>query len=82
LKLSDLRAAGTAVLCALIGILWAGALLGHAGFVYTISGIKVLKYWFSITDDAQHVRFPSRIHDPMKQWKLSPMDLESRRRWE
>ena len=46
------------------------------------SGIKVLKYWFSITDDEQHVRFLSRIHDPMKQWKLSPMDLESRRRWE
>ncbi|MBN2691435.1 MAG: polyphosphate kinase 2 [Burkholderiaceae bacterium] len=46
------------------------------------SGIRLIKYWFSITDDEQHVRFLSRIHDPMKQWKLSPMDLESRRRWE
>jgi polyphosphate kinase 2 len=46
------------------------------------SGIRLLKYWFSITDEEQHLRFLSRIHDPMKQWKLSPMDLESRRRWE
>ena len=46
------------------------------------SGIRLLKYWFSITDDEQHARFLGRIHDPMKQWKLSPMDLESRRRWE
>ncbi|HVY05246.1 MAG TPA: polyphosphate kinase 2 [Burkholderiales bacterium] len=46
------------------------------------SGIKLLKYWFSITDDEQHLRFLGRIHDPLKQWKLSPMDLESRRRWE
>ncbi|WP_019448620.1 polyphosphate kinase 2 [Cupriavidus sp. BIS7] len=46
------------------------------------SGIQVIKYWFSITDDEQHMRFLSRIHDPLKQWKLSPMDLESRRRWE
>lgn len=46
------------------------------------SGIKVIKYWFSITDDEQHSRFLGRIHDPLKQWKLSPMDLESRRRWE
>jgi polyphosphate kinase 2 (PPK2 family) len=46
------------------------------------SGIRLIKYWFSITDDEQHLRFLSRIHDPMKQWKLSPMDLESRRRWE
>jgi polyphosphate kinase len=46
------------------------------------SGIKVLKYWFSITDEEQYVRFLGRIHDPLKQWKLSPMDLESRRRWE
>ena len=46
------------------------------------SGIVVLKYWFSITDDEQHLRFLGRIHDPLKQWKLSPMDLESRRRWE
>ena len=46
------------------------------------SGIRLLKYWFSITDEEQHLRFLGRIHDPMKQWKLSPMDLESRRRWE
>ncbi|MEW5837494.1 MAG: polyphosphate kinase 2 [Pseudomonadota bacterium] len=46
------------------------------------SGITVIKYWFSITDDEQHMRFTSRIQDPLKQWKLSPMDLESRRRWE
>ena len=46
------------------------------------SGITLIKYWFSITDDEQHVRFLSRIHDPLKQWKLSPMDIESRRRWE
>ena len=46
------------------------------------SGIKVIKYWFSISDDEQHLRFLGRIHDPLKQWKLSPMDLESRRRWE
>ena len=46
------------------------------------SGIRLLKYWFSITDEEQHMRFLGRIHDPLKQWKLSPMDLESRRRWE
>ncbi len=46
------------------------------------SGIQLLKYWFSISDEEQHSRFLSRIHDPLKQWKLSPMDLESRRRWE
>jgi polyphosphate kinase len=46
------------------------------------SGIILIKYWFSITDDEQHLRFMTRIHDPLKQWKLSPMDLESRRRWE
>lgn len=46
------------------------------------SGIKVIKYWFSITDEEQQMRFLMRIHDPMKQWKLSPMDLQSRIRWE
>jgi len=46
------------------------------------SGITLIKYWFSITDEEQHLRFLGRIHDPLKQWKLSPMDLESRRRWE
>jgi polyphosphate kinase 2 len=46
------------------------------------SGIRLVKYWFSITDEEQEVRFSARIHDPLKQWKLSPMDVESRRRWE
>ncbi|AOX20638.1 polyphosphate kinase 2 [Kozakia baliensis] len=46
------------------------------------SGIRLVKYWFSITDDEQEARFHARIEDPLKQWKLSPMDLESRRRWE
>ncbi|MFO1162122.1 MAG: polyphosphate kinase 2 [Reyranellaceae bacterium] len=46
------------------------------------SGIVLIKYWFSITDEEQNERFLMRIHDPLKQWKLSPMDLESRRRWE
>ncbi len=46
------------------------------------SGIQLVKYWFSISDEEQHLRFLGRIHDPLKQWKLSPMDLESRRRWE
>ena len=46
------------------------------------SGIILIKYWFSITDDEQHLRFMMRIHDPLKQWKLSPMDLQSRARWE
>jgi len=45
-------------------------------------GIRLLKYWFSITDEEQNLRFLARIHDPLKQWKLSQMDLESRRRWE
>jgi len=46
------------------------------------SNITLIKYWFSITDEEQHARFLGRIVDPLKQWKLSPMDLESRRRWE
>ena len=46
------------------------------------SGIRLIKYWFSITDQEQQYRFLMRIHDPMKQWKLSPMDLQSRVRWE
>src|SRR6516164_5935418 len=46
------------------------------------SGIVLIKYWFSITDEEQNLRFLARIHDPLKQWKLSPMDLESRRLWE
>ena len=48
----------------------------------TRSGIRLFKYWFSITDEEQYMRFLGRINDPLKQWKLSPMDLESRRRWE
>lgn len=46
------------------------------------SGIILIKYWFSITDSEQYKRFLARVHDPLKQWKLSPMDMESRRRWE
>ena len=46
------------------------------------SGTVLVKYWFSISDEEQHRRFQMRIRDPLKQWKLSPMDLESRRRWE
>jgi len=46
------------------------------------SGVRLIKYWFSITDEEQHLRFLMRIHDPLKQWKLSPMDLQARVRWE
>jgi polyphosphate kinase 2 len=46
------------------------------------SGIQLIKYWFSISDEEQEFRFKCRIHDPLKQWKFSAMDLESRRRWE
>jgi polyphosphate kinase 2 len=46
------------------------------------SGILLIKYWFSITDDTQQFRFMMRIEDPLKQWKLSPMDVQSRSRWE
>jgi polyphosphate kinase 2 len=46
------------------------------------SGIRLIKYWFSIADEEQQLRFLIRIHDPLKQWKLSPMDLQSRVRCE
>jgi polyphosphate kinase 2 len=45
------------------------------------SGIQLIKYWFSISDAEQERRFQARVHDPMRRWKLSPMDLESRARW-
>ena len=45
------------------------------------SGVAVIKYWFSVSDAEQERRFQSRIEDPTKRWKLSPMDLESRSRW-
>ncbi len=45
------------------------------------SNIILIKYWFSVSDEEQERRFQSRLHDPTKQWKLSPMDLESRKRW-
>lgn len=45
------------------------------------SGIILLKYWFSVSDEEQERRFQARINDPTKRWKLSPMDLESRKRW-
>ena len=46
------------------------------------SGILLLKYWFSVSDEEQEARFRDRIKDPMRRWKLSPMDLEARERWE
>ncbi len=45
------------------------------------SGVILIKYWFSVSDAEQERRFQRRITDPTKHWKLSPMDLESRRRW-
>src|SRR5512144_890772 len=45
------------------------------------SGLTVIKYWFSVSDDEQERRFQARIDDPTKRWKLSPMDLQSRARW-
>ena len=45
------------------------------------SGIKLLKYWVSVSDDEQERRFASRAADPTRRWKLSPIDLESRERW-
>lgn len=45
------------------------------------SGTILIKYWFSVSDDEQERRFHKRIHNPTKRWKLSPMDLESRKRW-
>jgi len=45
------------------------------------SGIVLIKYWFSVSDEEQERRFRDRIEDPTKRWKLSPMDLQSRARW-
>ena len=45
------------------------------------SGIILIKYYLSVSDEEQERRFQARIHDPLKRWKLSPMDLESRKRW-
>ena len=45
------------------------------------SGIQLIKYWFSVSDEEQERRFQRRLTDPTKRWKLSPMDLESRKRW-
>ena len=45
------------------------------------SGIHLVKYWFSVNDDEQERRFQERIRNPIKRWKLSPMDVESRKRW-
>jgi polyphosphate kinase 2 len=45
------------------------------------SGIQVIKYWFSVSPDVQEERFQMRAEDPMRQWKLSPMDIESRDKW-
>ena len=49
--------------------------------MFVKSGIILLKYWFSVSDEEQERRFQSRITDPARRWKLSPMDLESRDRW-
>ncbi len=46
------------------------------------SGIILIKYWFSVSDEVQEIRFQDRIKNPTKRWKLSPMDLESREKWE
>jgi len=46
------------------------------------SGIILIKYWFSVSDEEQEKRFHDRINDPRRRWKLSPMDLESRAQWE
>ncbi len=46
------------------------------------SGITLIKYWFSVSDDEQEHRFESRIDEPIKRWKLSSMDLESRAQWQ
>lgn len=45
-------------------------------------GVRLIKYWFSVSDEEQELRFRSRAHDPMRRWKLSPMDVESINRWE
>jgi polyphosphate kinase 2 len=45
------------------------------------SGVILVKYWFSVSDEEQDKRFHARVKDPLRQWKLSPMDLESRLRW-
>jgi len=46
------------------------------------AGVTIVKYWFSVSDEEQERRFKARIEDPTKRWKLSPMDLESRNRWQ
>lgn len=46
------------------------------------SGTTLIKYWFSITDEEQKMRFLMGIHDPIQHWKRSPMNLQSRVRWE
>ncbi len=46
------------------------------------AGIILIKYWFSVSDEEQERRFQQRMHDPAKSWKLSPMDIESRQRWQ
>lgn len=45
------------------------------------SGVILIKYWFSVSDDEQEKRFTERVENPIKRWKLSPMDLESRKHW-
>ena len=54
-----------------------------SGFEYALveDGIILIKYWLTVSNEEQKKRFKRRIQDPIRQWKLSPMDLESRRRW-
>ena len=55
---------------------------GAAQRLLVEDGVLLRKYWFSVSDDEQEKRFRSRLDDPMRRWKLSPMDLESISRWE
>ncbi len=45
------------------------------------AGMILIKYWFSVSDEEQEIRFRARMEDPTKRWKISPMDMESRKRW-
>jgi hypothetical protein len=61
---------------------WASARFSRAVRLLVEDGILLRKYWFSVSDAEQQRRFRSRLADPMRRWKLSPMDLESITRWE
>ena len=59
---------------------FSGTALAFEAFLVS-QGIILLKYWLEVSEKEQHKRFLERIEDPSKRWKLSPMDLESHRRW-